>query len=97
MANHFNTYFTNIGDNLSNQIPPSDCNFHDSPFNSNSSSTFFAPVTEQDILDTVNNLPNKKSSGRDLVNNFLIKYVILAISMPPYFHYESLPVHWSCA
>ena len=29
MADHFNTYFANVGENLSNQIPPSDHNFHD--------------------------------------------------------------------
>ena len=82
IADHFNTYFTNIGNNLSNKIPLSDRNFNDYLLNSNSSSIFLAPVTEQEILDIVNNLPNKKSSGHDLVNNFLIKSVILAISMP---------------
>ena len=43
---------------------------------------FLNPITEHELLSIVLNLPNKKSSGHDLVNCPLIKEIIQVISKP---------------
>ena len=73
IVEHYNDYFTNIGPKLANQIPQCDINFQDYLRNPNPRSIFFAPVTEQELISIVFNLPNKKSSGYDSINNLVIK------------------------
>lgn len=48
----------------------------------NPNSLFFAPADEHEIIGIVNNLQNKKSSGRDSINISLIKNCITAICKP---------------
>ena len=82
IANHFNQYFTNVRKNLSDQIPSNGSNFKDYLSNPNSSSIFLCPVTEEEVIDIVNNFPNKRSAGFDLITSSLLKGVFHAISKP---------------
>ena len=82
IAESFNNYFSNIGINLANNIPPSNQHFTDFLKEPNPNSLFFDPVHEAEILDIVNNLDNKKSCGHDGINNIVLKYVISEIAQP---------------
>ena len=82
IVDHFNHYFTNFGKNLSSTIDSSNLNFAKYLSNPNSKSIFLSPVTEEEIIDTVDNLPNKTSTGFDLISSSLIKSVIREVSSP---------------
>ena len=82
IVEHYHDYFSNIGPKLANQIPQCDINFQDYLRNPNSHSILFAPVTEQELISIVFNLPNKNSSGYDTINNLVISEIISAIYKP---------------
>ena len=82
ISNIFNEYFSSIGENLAQNIPASDKHFVDFLGNPNPDSIFFVPIHKYEILDIVSNLDNKKSSGYDGVNNFLLKGIIVSIVDP---------------
>ena len=82
IAEAFNTYFVNIGPNLAVNIPPSDKTFNSFLTNPNPNSIFFIPVDEIEVIDIVNNLKAKKSSGCDGISLFLLKQIIHEIAAP---------------
>ena len=73
IAESFNDYFSHIGINLANNIPPSNQHFTDFLNEPNPNSLFFEPVHEAEILSIVNNFDNKKSCGHDGINNIVLK------------------------
>ena len=71
IANHFNEYFVNVGDNLAKNIPPS----HLSPLRhvkKNDRSIFLAPVVEQEIANCISHIKDG-SSGHDSIKPSVIK------------------------
>ena len=82
IANIFNNYFSSIGDELARNIPPSNKQFVDFLGPSNDNSMFLVPTDRNEIIDIVSNLQNKKSSGFDGINNFILKKIILNIVDP---------------
>ena len=60
IANTFNDYFSSIGVNLAENIPPSTTHFSEYMGIPNPSSIFFTPVVKEDIIDIVSRLNNKK-------------------------------------
>ena len=82
IADHFNDYFVNIGHNLAEKIPPSNCSFVDFLDDRISDSIFFNPVLEIEVLDLVGKLASKKSTGHDGLSNFCLKSIIPGIVKP---------------
>ena len=82
IAEAFNAYFVNIGPNLANNIPASNNTFHSYLKNPNPNSIFFLPVDETEIINIVNQLKAKKSSGFDGISTFLLKQIIHEIAAP---------------
>ena len=82
IADHFNNYFTNIGHNLAEKIPPSNRSFVDFLDDRISDSIFFNPVIEIEVLDLVGKLASKKSAGHDGLSNFCLKAIIPEIVKP---------------
>lgn len=84
IADCFNGYFTNIGPNLASKIlhTHTSSSYTDYLTNPNKNSIFFTPVNKYEIIEVVNNLQNKKTSGHDSINMFIIKSSITAICDP---------------
>ena len=82
IAEAMNDYFVNIGPNLARNIPGTTTHFSDYLQNANSASIFLTPTDENEVLDVVNNLQNKKSPGFDGLDNFLLKKIIIEIIDP---------------
>ena len=84
IANHFNEFFSNIGTNLSNNIPSLENtrSFTEFLINPADSRFNFQFVTEDVILSIINKLKNKKSSGKDELSNKLLKSIKHEISLP---------------
>ena len=60
---------------LAEKISTTDKNFHNFLTDQNPHSMFFVPTTREEIIDIVNNLKLKKSSGHDGIENCLLKSI----------------------
>ena len=77
IANAFNTYFANIGKNLSSQI---DQNIEDADYKQyltshTAENLRFKCITEDYTIKVIDNLENKNSSGHDGISNKLLKTI----------------------
>ena len=77
IADSFNTYFVNIGSNLSSKLNLRD---HSLSFNnyltSRTESRFkFLTISVEEVLSIINNLENKNTSGYDDISNKLLKSI----------------------
>ena len=82
IANAFNTYFANIGKNLSSQIDQSDTNadyklYLTSP---TEEKMRFKCITTDYTMKAIEGLESKKSSGHDGISNTLLKVIKASIS-----------------
>ena len=84
IANHFNSFFANIGVNLSAEIELNDdsSNFTDYLINPTLNQFSLHPITGTDVHTIIHNLKNKKSSGNDDISNILLKSIKNEISEP---------------
>jgi len=83
IANGFNKYFTNIGPSLAAKIPPKQKTAAQLlPATSIPNSMFLTPATPNEILNIVNHMKPKTSSGQDNLSPKLIKKCSLNISIP---------------
>ena len=75
-ANKFNEFFSYIGKNISDNIPPPSCNKTFVSYLEEVNSHFtYNHVTEKDISDTINNLKSKRSCGIDGLSTKILKHV----------------------
>ena len=82
IAHIFNSYFTNIGPDLASKINCNDKHFRAFLSRPNKKSMFLIPTNEHEILNMVESLKSKKSSGYDGINTKLLKQIILNIVSP---------------
>ena len=82
IASTFNDYFSQIGKNLAESIPPTHKKFNDFLRAPNPNSLFFLPVIKEELKDTVTKLKDKKSTGYDGIDNILLKNIIDVIVDP---------------
>ena len=82
IANAFNSYFTNIGSSLANNIPQTSTHFMDYLHDSNNSSLFLTPTHSQEIIEIGNKLNSNTSCGFDDIRPSVVKSVISFISHP---------------
>ena len=75
IANEFTEHFANIGKKMAREMKTSKKNISEylKKINISSKTLYFYPVTETEIDRFITDLPNKKSSGHDNINNVLIK------------------------
>lgn len=81
MSNKFNEYFTNVADNITNNLNPSDrdCSYYLTESNSN---FLFEQINSYDLVKIVSGLESKASQDMFGLSNNLIKKVIDNIALP---------------
>ena len=81
IANHFNSFFTNIGTKLAGKISSPDDNYV-SPLNSinQQNSIFLNPTTTDEIIKITKDLKKSNSCGFDNISSALLKSVINEIA-----------------
>jgi len=67
MANALNQYFTDIGRNMSNSLPPSPLSHKHFMKNRQSSSFFLSPTDPLEVLKIINSFSSRKSAGVDKI------------------------------
>ena len=65
IADGLNNYFINIGQHLASQIPQPNVDPLHYINQDNFNSLFFKPISDDELLQCINKLPKKKSSGHD--------------------------------
>ena len=75
ICNEFGKYFSTVGQKLAKKIGKSNTSIHEyiEKITRNERSIFLNPCTGKEILDLINKLQGKKSSGHDGVSNVLVK------------------------
>ena len=82
IADAFNKYFVDIGSNLASKLPL--CNTPVETFLGArcSNSLFLTPITQGEIVDTLNKFPSGKASGFDELNSCVIKQAKYSLAKP---------------
>ena len=77
IANELGNYFSTIGNRYAGNIKTSNTNIKDylKVIPRNAKSLYFTPTTDQEVMNLINKLPNKKSSGYDNVDNIHLKQI----------------------
>ena len=75
IANILNSHFSTVGKKYARAIKASKKNIKEylSVITRNIKSAFWLPTTEREVSDIITNLPNKKSSGYDNLDNTILK------------------------
>ena len=86
IADAFNDYFSNIGQNLANKIIQHNANAYKTYLTSRNSSLFFHPTSPFEVMQQIALLKNKESCGYDYILAFFIVTVLkfLPIHFPIY-------------
>ena len=82
IATEFNKYFANIGPSLASTIKHSGKDYSSYLQDSNSSTCFFRPTTEAEIIKIIKKLGSRKSAGHDGIKSDVVKTVANEISYP---------------
>ena len=76
IAEEFNNYFSNIGRQTSQNVPISNKHYTSYLTRPSLNSMYLEPIQETDVINIVNKLKPKTSSGQDEISTKLIKLVI---------------------
>ena len=84
IANQLASYCANVGPKYATLIKKPGCNISEylKRIKRNGSSLFLIPTNRTEIEKIISSLPNKTSSGYDLLNNKLLKLIKSEISLP---------------
>ena len=83
ITNMFNTYFTNIGNELANKINYSGTKDFTYYLRNRQNQKFtLNEVNEQTVTRIIENLPAKKSCGYDDISNIFLKHITTSIIKP---------------
>ena len=84
ISNELASYFASVGSNYAKAIPTSKTNItkYLEQLKRNDRSIFIVPTDKCEIEKLITSLPNKNSSGFDLVNNKLLKLIKVEIATP---------------
>ena len=76
IADKFGSFFSEIGPTFASNIPESRKNYKKyMPACTHSASFYFHPTDDTEIINIINSLKSKKSSGHDSVNTILLKKI----------------------
>ena len=82
IAQHFNKYFINVGNNIANACKQSPYTHRHFLHGNFEQSAFFKPVNEKEIIDYALALKDGKAPGYDQIKSFVVKRVIHIICIP---------------
>jgi potassium voltage-gated channel Eag-related subfamily H protein 8 len=82
MANKFNEYFATAGHDVANSIPPSSKDPLDYLQNNNAHDFHFGNTSQAEIVNTIRDFQNKKSTDIDGLSMCLLRSVAMEISSP---------------
>ena len=84
ISNELASYFATVGSNYTKAIAPSKTKISDylKRIKRNEKSIFLTPTNRHEIEKLISNLPNKNSSGFDMINNKLLKLIKTEIAVP---------------
>ena len=84
ITNIFGNYFATVGSRFADKIakPSRNVDEYLRAIRSNEKSIFLQPTTPQEVQKLIQNLPNKRSSGYDGINNVILKEICDQISSP---------------
>ena len=84
ITNEFGKYFSEIGETFANKIKPSNenRNYYLNKMKRFEKSLFLKPTDSTEIINIINKLPNKNSSGNDEISNVLLKKLLPSIIYP---------------
>ena len=82
VCNHFNSYFKNIGTEISNNIPNSPTSYQDYLTPQRCKDFKFDLCNEIEVYETICNLKNSVSVGLDNISTFIIKLAAPSIARP---------------
>jgi hypothetical protein len=82
IATHFNTYFANIGPSLASTINHNGKDYSSYLLGNNSSSCFFKPTNEEEIMKIITKFGSRKSPGHDLITSDLVKNISREVAYP---------------
>ena len=84
ISNDFTKYFASVGNNFVQKIKEPTTSIRDyiKQIPINFKNLFLHPATELEVLRLINELPNKKSSGFDKIDNTLLKEIKFEIATP---------------
>ena len=83
IANRLNTFFTNIGPKLASQfVTDGNSSYEDLLINPTVREFSFDEIREQDVVNVIDKLPSKTSSGVDGISTNLLKDIKYLISKP---------------
>ena len=82
ISNQFGKYFSSVGHKFASKIkaPKNNATDYLKLLNYNEKSLFMTPTSKEEIAKLINNLPPKKSSGHDNIDNILLKEIRHEIS-----------------
>ncbi|KAK2148043.1 hypothetical protein LSH36_519g03039, partial [Paralvinella palmiformis] len=83
ITNSFCKYITEIGKQLADKIPKGTKSFKEYIItNPNANSLYLVPTSSDEVLQMINSLTSKKSTGHDGISTRLLKQIRFAISTP---------------
>ena len=84
ISNELASYFSNVGSTYAKSIKPSSTKVLEylKKIKRNDKSIFLTATTQYEISKLIRSLPNKNSSGYDLINNKLLKAIKDEVSKP---------------
>ena len=84
IADVFAKHFSSVGKRFADKIPASNKSSSDylKSIPRNNNSLFLTPTTTNEILNLIDDLPNKKRAGHDSLNNVLLKNLKFALLEP---------------
>ena len=82
ISNQFGKYFSSVGHKFASKIkaPRNNATDYLKLLNYNKNSLFMTPTSREEVVKLINNLPPKKSSGHDNIDNTLLKEIKHEIS-----------------
>lgn len=82
ISNQFGRYFSSVGHKFASKIraPKNNATDYLKLINRNENSLFMTPTSKEEIVKLISNLPQKKSSGHDNIDNILLKEIKYEIS-----------------
>jgi hypothetical protein len=83
ITDKFSDFFSHVGFKYASNLPQSSKNYkHYKPTCTHRKSLYFRPTDSVEIINTINSLKPKKSSGHDNINMLLLKQIKIAIASP---------------
>ena len=84
IANVMGNYYSTIGLNLYNKVPPSTKNidYYVNKINQSDKSLYFSPTSIAEVEKFIMKLKNKPSSGHDQISNVMLKWLCPVVSGP---------------